>query len=57
MRCPDPTPEQAARDAHTFARASGLPCLAGCPHCLPIPKNRSQRRALVNALVRQRSAS
>lgn len=33
MRTPDRTPEQSAERAHAYARASGLPCPAGCPHC------------------------
>lgn len=45
MRAPDPTPAQAAHDAHTFARANGSACPAGCPHCAPVPRNRREARA------------
>lgn len=52
MRAPDLTPEQRAHDAHVFALANGIACLAGCPHCAPVPRNRRELRALVTAVLR-----
>lgn len=52
MRAPDLTPEQRAHDAHVFALANGIPCPAGCPHCMAVPRNRRALRALVTELLR-----